>query len=476
MPSTSPQPAAFRPIVALLLAFALLGVALPGLAAPPLAGRAYELADEAYKAIADNQLERAMSLANEALALAPGHPSLIALQADVLSRQGQHAEAYKRLRAVPAQELDGNALAQRGYLALRQRERQAAEADFAAAMKSGDLSFEGRANVAAELAYLALARKDDAAAERWFAAALEGQPPGTSQASLLADAGYTAMRRGENEAAIRLLSRAVDAWHAAPADKKPFDAKNLEGIRRTIDSLSRRFGMNLSIGHGSVASGTALAPGALGVLQAGAEVFFRPPVIGYRDGRILEVYANGFQALHSSDREFPTGSESQVAGAGIRYKPLRDHNLMLAVEHRWAIGDRAGEDDWLLRAGWSAGRGTDWSPVRDSWFTWTLYAEPAYFTQASRLVVPFEARAGLGWKLGGSTVMTAFVGAGGEYDDAQPEEWAAGVGPGVSLRYWFRDTRYRAYSSYVDFSLQYRFRMTDAERGEGWFGLFAVSF
>jgi hypothetical protein len=43
-------------------------------------------------------------------------------------------------------------------------------------------------------------------------------------------------------------------------------------------------------------------------------------------------------------------------------------------------------------------------------------------------------------------------------------------------RYWFRESRHRAFASYVDFSLQYRFRLTDAKRGGGLFGLLAVNF
>lgn len=456
----------------------LLGAAQPALAAPaPLAGRAYELADEAYKAVAAKELERALNLVTEALVLEPGHPSLILLQADVLTRQERHAEAYERVRALPPPDLGANGLAQRGYIALKLRHPQAAETDFRAAIQSGDLGPDARANVASELAYLALARKDDADAERWFRMALEAHGPGASRASLYADAGYTAMRRGHNETAVDLLSRAVDEWHAAPANQKPFDAETLHGIRRSIDALSRRLGLTLSIGHGSVAAG-AVAPGAIGVLQAGAEVSFRPPVIGYRDGRIFEIYANGFVGLDSKDETFPTGSESRIAGVGLRYKPLRDHNLVLAAEHRSAIGERAGEDDFLLRAGWSASRGTDWHPVRASWFTWQVYTESVYFTRAERLVQPFEARAGYSWKLSlpRGTVVTPFIGLGGEYDQAQDEEWAAGIGPGVAARYWFRDTRHRAYASYVDFSLQYRFRTTAAERGEGWFGLLAVTF
>ena len=238
----------------------------------------------------------------------------------------------------------------------------------------------------------------------------------------------------------------------------------------------------LSLGHtstpGTAASTLAPAGGDLRVIQAGAEVFYIPERFGYRDGRVLQLYANTFQGLSANEEGYATGTDSRVAGIGVRYKPLREHNLVLGVERRLAIGDRAGDDDWLLRVGWSASRDTDWQPTRASWLTWQLYTETAYFVEAERLIQPFDARLGFSWKVPPwhGAVVTPFVGLAGEYDSEQSPRTAAGIGPGVMLRTWFRETPHRAFSSYVDFSLQYRFRVTDAQRGGGLFGLLAVSF
>jgi hypothetical protein len=157
---------------------------------------------------------------------------------------------------------------------------------------------------------------------------------------------------------------------------------------------------------------------------------------------------------------------------------LGEHNLVLAVERRLGLGDRAGSDDWLLRVGWSASRQIDWDPARDAWTTWQLYTETVYFTRAGRLVQPFEARIGRSRKLAwlDGAVVTPFVGVAGEYDEFQAPRLAAGIGPGLAVRWWFGESRYRAYPSYVDFSLQYRLRMTDAQRGGGLFGQLSVSF
>jgi hypothetical protein len=454
-----------------VLVCGLAGAALG--AGPPLTGRAYTLADSAYKALEAGQLERAMDFALQALELAPAHAGLLLLQAEILERQEKPREAAARISHLAPADLGGVGLAQRGYLWLKLENRAAAEADFADAIKAGGLDAAARANVAAELSYFALARNDDAAALKWFQMALEQK----SSAGLYADAGYAASRLAQNGVAIEMFSKAVDEWHAAPADKKPFDDTALYGMRRAIDTLSRRWGASLSIGHGMQASGLATS-GDVRVVQAGAEVFYTPERFGYRDERIFQLYANAFRGLSASDDSFVTGKDSQVAGVGARYKPLRKYDLVVALERRFAIGERAGEDDWLARIGFSASRGLDWHPAKDSWTAWQFYTETAYFFDAGRLIQPFEARVGRSWKAPRwyGAVVTPYLAIGGEYDDALDPKLAAGIGPGLAARYWFGETRHRAFPSYVDFSLQYRFRLTDAQRGGGVFATLMVSF
>jgi tetratricopeptide (TPR) repeat protein len=465
----------------LLASLFLLLCAHSALAAPPpLTGRAYQLADQAYKALAAKELPRALELTNEALQAAPNHPTLLLLQADVLSQQGRTAEAVERVRGVSAQDLGGAGLAQRAYLWAKADNARAAETDFTAAIDSGELSDEQRTNVATELGYLALRRKDDAAALKWFQSALGADRAGAS-GNLYADAGYAALRAGRNREAVELLSRSVDQWHAAPQDKKPVDDASLYGMRRTIDSLSRRWGGTLTLGSGTLAtaaSGLGAAAGDTRVVQAGAEIFYMPESIGYNNGRIFQLYANGFQSVYAQDDQVATGREARVAGVGARYKPFERLNLIFALERRFAIGNAAGEDDWLVRVGYSAGGGLDWDPVRSSWWHWSLYTESVYFTREERLIQPFDARVGRSFKLASSpaTVVTPFLGIAGEYDEAQQEKTAAGIGPGVHVRHWFRESRYRAYASHLDLSLQWRSKITDAQRGEGLFGYVSVSF
>ena len=460
----------------------LMATAPSALADPPeLTGPAYELADRAYKALERDDADAALRLSTQALRFAPGHPSLLLLQADALSRQQKNAEAAERVRGLSAEQLGGWGLAQRGYLWLKTGDNARAESDFTQALELGGLTADSRANIAAELGYIALARNDDAAALRWFRNALEAPAPGMSTANLAADAGYAAMRLGQDRVAVELFSRAIDETNAAPQGQKPFDPNTLYGLRRTVDTLSRRWSALFSVGHSTtgVAATGLLPPGKdLRVVQAGAEIYYTPERFGYRDGRTFQWYANAFQALSANDPTYATGGDSLIASFGARYKPLREQNLVFGFERRFALGAQAGEDEWLARIAYSASRQLDWNPTRDTWTTWQVYTESAYFFHSARLIQPFDLRIGQSWKVKGwgNTVATPFIGVAGEYDRAQNPSLAAGVGPGVALRYWFGEAPHRAFPRYLDFSLQYRWRLTDAERGGGLFALMTLSF
>jgi hypothetical protein len=498
------QPVA-KAAAALLLCLGLALSVDESRAAPPeLTGQAYELADQAYKALERDQPDRALALASSALELAPGHARLLLIQAEALGKLGRNAEAVQRVAGLSAADLGGSGLAQRGYLRLAAGDNAGGEADLRAALGSGELDASERGNVEKDLAALAapqdtpqetnsgdddsadrgyrsLEAGNDAAAVGYFGQALSTMPAGAPRGGLNADAGYAAMRLGRNREAVSFFSGAIDDWHASPPGSKPFDENALYELRRSVSSLERRWGGSFSIGHNTTSalagSGVTSGNADLRVLQAGAELFYTPQSFGYRDGRVFQWYANAFQALSTNDADYPTGSDSRVASLGARYKPLRETNLVVGFERRFS-SERAGEDDWVAHAGWSASRATDWDPTRSSWTTWQVYTESFYFIEAARLIQPFEARVGRSFKMAAapSLVLTPYIGVAGDYDRALDPSFAAGAGPGVALRYWFGETRYRAFARYLDLSVQYRFGLTDAERASGLFFLGTLSF
>ena len=72
-------------------------------------------------------------------------------------------------------------------------------------------------------------------------------------------------------------------------------------------------------------------------------------------------------------------------------------------------------------------------------------------------------------KAEGKTVLFPHAVAAAEYNSLLVDKLSVGAGPGVSLRHWFREDKYDAPRSYVDFSLQYRFRLSGDDRAKGLF-------
>jgi hypothetical protein len=56
-----------------------------------------------------------------------------------------------------------------------------------------------------------------------------------------------------------------------------------------------------------------------------------------------------------------------------------------------------------------------------------------------------------------------------DYDSAIDHSVPVGVGAGVAARYWFRGGPYDAPRSFVDVSVQYRFRVAGDDRAKGVF-------
>ena len=65
---------------------------------------------------------------------------------------------------------------------------------------------------------------------------------------------------------------------------------------------------------------------------------------------------------------------------------------------------------------------------------------------------------------------------GADYDSTALEKTGVGLGPGISARYWFREDQYNAPRSYVDLLVQYRLRLSGADRAKGLFVTTTLSY
>jgi len=318
----------------------------------------------------------------------------------------------------------------------------------------------------ADLAYLAVAVENDKVALALFDRAHKsGQLP--ERAAI--DAGYTAMRQFQNAKAIAYLKEGIDA---KAAGLLAIDAQKLFETRRTVADLSREWGVNASISYGKVGS----APNPFQISagpstytsQLGTELYYRPEEFGNRNGALFDVFVRLFDTLYDQAGG-PTGLRTTQGMVGARWKPLTTQNLVLEIDKLFQLGDAA-RNDTLLRAAYSYTVGTDLRALETSWPTWYVYAEVDKFLEKSQLVGIMEGRFGRSFRLdpiSSNLVFFPHAMVAASYDDSFATHEAFSAGAGGTLRYWFNETKYMAPPSYLELTLQYRFRVAGDKRAQG---------
>ena len=411
--------------------------------------------------VAGGQVDQALREAEDALQSRAHGAEVLALRSRVYHDLGQPEQASADARA--ALQAGGLSLSSEINLLLQEGRREEAAAQFAQAVAGPD--FADSADP--DLAYLAIRVGDDRTALTVFdrAYARDALPP-----TSLPDGAYTASRLAENDRAIHYLQKTVDAVDAGQLEQTP---QQLFATRREMADRTRTWGINALLGYRGMSPGSiSPVPGLYrDAVQLVGEAYWRPQ--GYRDGSFWEIYGGVVQTVYSRHGG-ASGSETTQGALGVRAKPLRNHNLVLSAERRIRIGSLS-INDWLLRAGYSYGVGTDLRVDVPDWFTFNVYTEAGRFLQRKQDYLTFEAQAGRSFRMGDADsrlVLFPHAVVGVDYNSVRTPagyNGAAGAGFGVSLRRWFREDPYNAPRSYLDLSLQYRARLAGDERGKGVF-------
>lgn len=393
-----------------------------------------------------------------------------ALQA--LGRQEEALAAFTLARSGATTRAQRATMTRGAITALVALDRKAeARARFDAVLASGELTDLKPLDVA----YLASQVGDDETVDAYFS---QADRRGELKGLALLDAAYVARRRFDNARAESLFRRAIDA-HAE--GQIALSRQRLLEIRRDVSSVSRTWGAYASLIYGPI--GVAELPGlsipASGgnTLQAGAEVYWRPPVIGNRNGATFEVFGRAFETLYDGSGG-ATGPETIQGSFGARWKPLAEQNIILEISRLFPIGELS-RHDWLLRAAYSKGEGGDLRYDVAQWLYWQVYGEIDRFTEVRQTLALGEARLGYSFRLpiaDDNFVLTPFLVAGGAYDSLLPNSEAFGVGVGGNLRIWFRQDRYSGPASYFDLTAQYRVKVAGDKRAGGWFLTASVSY
>jgi len=311
--------------------------------------------------------------------------------------------------------------------------------------------------------YDAYAVQDYAAAARAFEASLALNP---AQPDLAAQLAYTEKALGNNKEAARWFRHAI-AHKDGPVDYN---------LRREVQFAENSFDATAyMIWRENALDGSALAAAgpSLTQSQGGVEGMWTPPGIGNRDGRTLQVFSRVLWGFEGDTLNLQR--ESYQAGLGVRYRPLRKHNLVFTGERLVAIGDFA-RDDWMLRASYSWDKGFRYYPKRDRWDYITLYADAALIDPASPdIFLLTEGRYGQSFRIAGGEygagwVLTPHITSAAvfQHDSFNTTTlWEAGGG--LSLKLWFADTPDRAHAASAELLFQWRGKLAGDSAGPSGF-------
>lgn len=323
---------------------------------------------------------------------------------------------------------------------------------------------------ARDAAYIALRAGDLKLALTYFQ---QAQADGVLPPAATADLAYAAQHAQQNELAAAYFKQAIDLGLAPPDGTPAASPVQLQDERQAHAEVTRNWGASTSLNYRGQASqsGLGVAP-TQGVassnnFQSSAEVYWRP--FGSLDERMLEVYVRDNESFGVQDG--PSGNSTNQVALGVRGKPLADVNAIFALERIVPLGS-ATHANWLGRAAYSTGIGTERRLDVPSWWTVAMYAEAGhYFIDPSNYATAYL-KTGRSYRMDSISpdlVIFPFLVAGADYDSSIDRSVPSGVGAGVSSRYYFRENRYNAPRSFVDASVQYRVRVAGDARGGGWF-------
>ena len=461
---------------------------------------AFDVAAQAYRALEARDYALAADQAAQAVAVSPTNRDYQLLLLDAQLGAGRLADAEQTATVALALDPgDAAGLAQRGAIRKRLGNDAGAAEDFNAALAAGQLGPAAEVGALADLgrlsearsrfaqlqadgrwrdvsdldqAYLAARIGDDEAAREAFARA---DAAGKLPDGALQDSAYTSLRAGKDSEAVSYFKRTIDAVDSLKLRLEP---QMVFDTRRAVADISREGGVIASLtyrGGGSVVSGFGASRELTGnkTAQVGVEAYWRP--FGYRNGRYVELFARGFETLYSQAGG-ATGGDSLQTALGIRWKPFSAQNAVLSLSRVFSKG---AADDWLAQAAYSLDVGTDLRADVNNWWTTRVAAEVGHYTENPQTYGLASVQVGKSYRLAGEGRTVAFPHAvvAAEYNSLLPtDKLSVGAGPGVSVRHWFREDRYAAPRSYVDFSLEYRFRLSGDDRARGLFLTSLISY
>jgi tetratricopeptide (TPR) repeat protein len=275
----------------------------------------------------------------------------------------------------------------------------------------------------------------------------------------LEEAGYQQMKWRRNREAKSSFTNAIALYNQVTPYLKGEDAAAYEedraAMKREYGALDKTWGLQGYFGksdfNNDINTPVQTIDGAL-PSQAGISGSWRPPEIGFRDQKTLDVFGRVL-ANFEDESSWTLDDRSFQGGIGVVYKPLTAHNLNVSFERLIAIGDDA-EDNWLWRNLYSWERGEKPQKDKDYWWYSKIYGEVSYFLEEQkRWIYYLDGRLGLSLPLARGVVLTLPQGlAIGRYqseDDSNLGTYAM-LGLGGNVRLLEREKEYTIERWYLD--------------------------
>ena len=300
---------------------------------------------------------------------------------------------------------------------------------------------------AAKQGYDAYDETDYKTAITYFERALKVSPDNPDLRLQLA---YAYKKTGQNSQAARNFRSAIDQYDGEAA---PFT------LRREVEQLENRFEMNGYVIYRDESSDTRQLGADLTQSQAGIELSYQPEKIRFDKGRKFQIYARFLSGMEQDRLELDP--DSYQAGIGLRLKPLSGHNLVLSAERLLKVGTFA-RNDWMLRAGYSRDHGTDYQEDQTRWWSYSLYLDAALIDPADPdIFLTSQVTGGYSMTVAQGLVLQPRVSALTSWQkDSFHEASLIEAGPGLNIRYYFNDTKYEAFRSYIDLTVEYRLKLS----------------
>jgi len=302
------------------------------------------------------------------------------------------------------------------------------------------------ASLFAHMGYEAYAAGDYKQAISAFEQAIQYNP---HDKGLKIQLAYAHKALGQKKEASRWFRAAIDHF----ADQAPFS------LRREVDMLENRFDVNAYLLRRTAdVSNDTLGAAPFNQSQAGLELSALLPGPGWHKNILTTLYGRFLMGL--DDQNLIPDRDSLQSGAGLRLRPLKKHNLWFSLERLIAVGDN-GRNDWMMRLSYSHDRNSDYQANRQTWFSHNLYLDAAFIRPHNPdIFLTFQGDAAYNIKASeGLVIKPHLMSLATWQKDIYKTTTNLEAGAGIGFKYYFRQTKYRAYRASIDFIGQYRFKL-----------------